>query len=268
MYCRYWELTESPFQPHGDTRYFFESPTHEEALARLDFLVENRRRMGLLVGGAGSGKSLVLEVFAQRLRRLRQRVAHFSLLGLEPSGFLPQAVDLLGISVEGETSGALWRAVSETLSVSRYEQRATVFLLDDADAAGEGILTQLVRLVELDRHRESRLTVVLACRTQRARKLGERLLDLCELRIEIEHWSAAETAQFVQTSLRTAGRQSPIFTPQALAELHRLCQGSPRRIVHLADLALLAGAGSGLREIDAQTIASACHELTVEHVGG
>ena len=69
MYQAHWGLQESPFRGRPDPKLFYQSPTHEEALARLHFLSDQRRRLGLLVGASGSGKSLFLEVFAQQLRR-------------------------------------------------------------------------------------------------------------------------------------------------------------------------------------------------------
>ena len=66
MARKYWGLRESPFREALDWRRFYPSPMHEEALARLEFLVTDRRRLGLLLGAPGCGKSLVLEVFARR----------------------------------------------------------------------------------------------------------------------------------------------------------------------------------------------------------
>src|SRR4051794_40746625 len=75
MYQAYWGLGESPFRGHLDARYFHQSATQEEALARLHFLVEERRTLGLLLGEAGSGKSQLFEIFAAQLPRFRRQVA-------------------------------------------------------------------------------------------------------------------------------------------------------------------------------------------------
>ena len=57
MYHSHWGLDEAPFRTDLDPRYFYQSPTHEEALARLHFPVDYRRRLGLSRGEPGSGKS-------------------------------------------------------------------------------------------------------------------------------------------------------------------------------------------------------------------
>ena len=71
-----------------DPRYFYCSPTHDEALARLQFLVENQRRLGLLLGMPGSGKTLLLEVFSRQLKAAGHQVALVNLLSLGTREFL------------------------------------------------------------------------------------------------------------------------------------------------------------------------------------
>ena len=83
MYQSHWGLDETPFRTRLDPRFFYESPTHEEALARLHFLVDYQRRLGLLIGRPGSGKSFLLEVFAGELRERGVPVAKVSLLGVD-----------------------------------------------------------------------------------------------------------------------------------------------------------------------------------------
>ena len=75
MYESHWGLRESPFRGLADPRYFYCSPTHDEALARLSFLVENHRRLGLLLGVPGNGKTLLLNVFGRQLRASGCQVA-------------------------------------------------------------------------------------------------------------------------------------------------------------------------------------------------
>ncbi len=50
MYQQYWGLRESPFRGNLDVALFFATPNHDEALARLHFLVDGRRHLGLVAG--------------------------------------------------------------------------------------------------------------------------------------------------------------------------------------------------------------------------
>lgn len=262
MYQEHWGLCESPFRSVLDPKRFYRSPTHEEAMARLDFLVQQRRRLGLLVGPAGSGKSLLLEVFAAQLRRNARPTAKLSLLGVEPAEMLWLLATGWGLSLEPTHSLAtLWRAVTDRLVEYRYQQLDAVVLLDDANAVDRQVLQQVIRLARFDPSPETRLTVVLAGRNDAVAKLGEPLLGLSELRIELEPWEQAETGEYLHALLDQAGRQSSVFAEPAVTRLHELSRGIPRRVCQLADLALLAGAGRQLDQIDAEVVESAYQEL-------
>jgi general secretion pathway protein A len=264
MYESHWGLRETPFRACLDPGLFYESPTHEEALARLHFLVDERRRLGLLLGAAGSGKSLLFEVFAGQLRRSGSAVAKMSLLGLSPAEMLWQSIaDLGGGAERGESIGPLWQTLTDRVTELRYERRDTVFLLDDADRAGPDVLAQLTRLAKFDRLPEARLTVVLAGRRDAARNLGPDLLEMVELRIDVECWEQTDTENYVKQSLARAGARAPVFADQALARLQQLTDGVPRRVSQLADLALLAGAGQAVDQIDADLVESVYQELAL-----
>jgi len=267
MYQAHWGLDESPFRTRIDPRFFYQSPTHEEALARLHFLVEHRRRLGLLLGPSGSGKSLLLEILTAELRGRGLPVARLGLVGLDRAELLDSLAGELGTPPRnGLSVRQLWRVVTDRLSEYRYQQVNTVLIFDDVDRADDECLAMITRLVQFDPGPESRLTVVLGARCDRVARLGAALLELVELRMDIEPWEPGDTQAYVQRSLARAGRATPLFAEPAVERLHELAQGIPRRVTQLADLALLAGAGRALDQIDAETVESVYHELGVIEV--
>ena len=267
MYQSHWGLDETPFRTRLDPRFFYQSPTHDEALARLHFLVDYRRRLGLLIGPQGSGKSLLLEVFSAELRQRGEAVARVNLLGVDRSEMPWMLANEFGLNPSEDLSmPALWRALTDRITEYRYGQLDTVVIFDDADRASEEVLTQVARLAQFDCSPDSRLTIVLAGCPDRISRLGDSLLERAELRIDVEPWKPADTENYLKASLARAGRDAPVFADPAIERLHQLGQGIPRRINQLADLALLAGAGQNLDQIDADTVESVYHELGVIEV--
>jgi general secretion pathway protein A len=262
MYPSHWGLKIPPFCRGLDPHFFYASPTHEEALARLHYLVENRRRLGWLIGPAGSGKSLLLAVFAEQLRRRGAAVSPMNLFGREVTEILWQTAADWGLNPPPSSAPVvLWRMLEDRLLEHRWQQLDSVMLLDDADSASDQVLTALLRLMQFDESPESRLTIVLTGRHERLTPLSKRLGELTELRTDLEPWEQPETENFVNHSLRQAGQSAPLFSESAMARLHALTEGNPRRVSRLAELALVAGAGEALPQIDADVVESVSREL-------
>ncbi len=261
-YWSYWGLREAPFRVAPDSPFYHLSITHEEALARLHFLVENKRRVGLLTGESGSGKTLALTRFVDELRRAGTLAALIPTLAAGPDELLTSLMTGLLISpVQGESPARCWARIADRLRERRYQQVPTVFAFDDVDRTNPESVALIERLLQLDVSPDLQLTVILTADSQGETKLSPQLLDQVELRVELECWSAEETAEYVEQALVKAGRRDALFEPSALERLHSLAAGRPRRVSRLADLALLAAAGQERHSIDAQIIDNVAREL-------
>lgn len=264
MYESHWGLQESPFRGQTDARHFYCSPTHEEALARLEFLIENRRRLGLVVGLPGSGKTMLLKVLARRLSMNGVPVSRVNLVSLDPCTMLWELATQLGCHLPRDQ--ALFRvrqSITDCITANRYQQLPTVMLLDDVDEATPEVLTHLLRLIRHEPSVESNLTIVLAADSRAETCLGRRILELVELRSELECWGPDDTVSYLRSSLQRAGTARPLFADEAASRLHELTRGVPRQVSNLAEMALVAGAGQHLERIDADTVESAYNELVL-----
>ena len=268
MYYQHWGITQSPFGTSPVKSRYQSNMAHEESLARARFLVDNHRSVGLLLGAAGSGKTLLLAVLAAEFAETGCRVARLSLTGLDVDEFLGELALQWGCRPQpGQSRGRLWRMLIDSLAEHHYEETPSIVLLDDVDTASPSVLQGVERLVQADPTGRARLTVLLACRQDRSGNLGESLLGRCDLRIDLSPWERDETAEFLKESLSRVGRKAPLFTDEAVSRLHALSHGVPRRVSQLADLALVAGAGGELSNIDADTIDTVYRELSVLSVG-
>ena len=187
-----------------DPRCYYNSPTHTEALARLEWLVAQRQRLGLLLGPSGGGKSLLLAKLAGVLARQTSpaSVVSQSLLGLDEQQFLLAIAQQFDLNPRTSlTTVELWRRVVDRLKEHAYQQVPCVLLLDDVHTASAAVLTAVSRLAEAHISPESRFTIVLACDDRQAKRLGERLLSRCALRIDVEPWDADDTIAFLQDAV-------------------------------------------------------------------
>jgi type II secretory pathway predicted ATPase ExeA len=259
MYQAYWGFSRSPFAPAAGSAAVASSPVHGEALARLEFLLESQSRFGLLLGPAGSGKSLVLAQFAERAARRGALVAAASALVPAEGQLFAAAAD--GWQFDDLYGGAAaCQAIANRLRELSLENLSAVLLIDDLDRAGSdtaGIIEWLVNLPDVP------LTVVAAARADSAARISPRLLEQAALRIDLTSWNEEETRDYLASSLASAGRIQPAFDEAATRRLVELSGGIPRRVNRLAELALVAGAGQQLARIDRRTVEAVMEELSV-----
>ena len=266
-YLTHWGLDETPFRQGFDPRLFFRSPSHDEALARLHFLVEQRNRVCLLLGEGGTGKSFTLATFAGELQRRGADVALIHLASVEADELIWQIAAQWGLNPAVDAGAArLWRELADHVVGNRYQQVPTVLLWDDVDRARDDVASLILRLLHVDTSPSARLTFILAARERSLTQVDRRLLDLAELRIDLERWELEHTERFLVFALSQMGGTRPVFDSAAVSRLHQLASGVPRQVVHLAELALLAGAGQQVARVGAETIESVFYELGLVEV--
>src|SRR5688500_17357006 len=70
MFEEFFGLTAKPFGKTPDPSFLFESRQHKEALARLEYAVEEKE-LALLVGDIGSGKTTLSRALIDRIGEAR-----------------------------------------------------------------------------------------------------------------------------------------------------------------------------------------------------
>lgn len=75
MYETYWNLKEMPFENTPDPRFLYRSRQHEEALARMLYIIRYRKGAGLLTGVFGCGKTLLVQALLDEINQEKYKTA-------------------------------------------------------------------------------------------------------------------------------------------------------------------------------------------------
>ena len=264
-YWRYWKLNAPPFTGEG-SEPLFRGSTIEEALARIEFLVTNRRHVGSIVGPNGVGKSTLLRHCAQTpmttLDMPNVRAIRISALGKGPGELLSIVSSELNGGRRVEQVSEAWTNLCDFFQAAIREDIHTVLLLDDTDSCTAACEDDLCRILSMS----FPLTVLMAIEAGLMSTISRNLISRTELQVDLPAWEISQTAEFLAWNCARLGRHDPLFTDDAVHRIQQLSYGVPRRIVHITDLALVAGAVAKVNCIDAECVEQVAWELPKSNV--
>ncbi|UUO06221.1 ATP-binding protein [Blastopirellula sp. J2-11] len=231
-----------------------------EAWARLDYVWQSNRRCAVVIGPAGVGKSTLMSRYAAQLAKSHVAVAQIAATGLASYDMASLLVEAWGGRLRPGQYPTI--ALADQLAVLTAERQAAVLFLDNADEMTMDAANVVLQLLRAPAHEGAKLTIVLAALEGSLRQIDRRILELCELRVDLEPWTVEETQDFVESTLLEQD-DFPEVDEAAIARIHALSEGSPRRVAQLLNLSLTTGAAQHLPQIDAETIEGLYGELGV-----
>lgn len=263
MYLAHFGLARKPFSKTPDPAFLYRSRQHAEALARLSHAVEERET-AVLTGEVGTGKTTLcralVDAFAEGCR--------FSFVvnpALPPAQLLGAIADGFGIAGT-RRKAETYAALAERFAALDEEGRFPVVIVDEAQLlAGRAAFDELRLLTNLSADDRPLVGLILIGQPELRQRVRDRGGEAFAQRVGVAYHvgplDEAETARYVAHRLAVAGRSEPLFTPEAIAALHRHARGIPRRINQLAANALLEGFARDADRIGAEVVEAAAADL-------
>jgi general secretion pathway protein A len=267
MYLDYWQLTAKPFERTADRATFYASESHQGALVKLRYALDNRNGLIVLSGPAGIGKTLLIHLIQQELSDAYRPFVHLVFPQLTPDEFLVYLADHLGAPQADPpryTVDQSIRRLEYVLVENARQQHHAVVVIDEAQLLEDAGLLETVRLLlNFENAGQPLLSLVLVGQTGLLSALYRTpaLEGRVAVRTLLRPFTIEETMGYVQHRMRAAGARFDIFLPEALEAAHYFSQGIPQQIDRLCDLALLVGYAEGLPHIREQQIATITEEL-------
>ena len=259
-YLSHWKLNRSPFVLSGVQRGVFAGGTIEEAMARLEFLADQRKKLGVILGPSGVGKSTLLEYFSARrnahVPREQVVLVDMSCANEENIAFRVSAA--LGLTYQGN-SNTCWTEVQDYLFSRTSIGHRTILLLDNFVELQDQVVSAVSRLWCSKAH----WSTVISVDDEAIVNLPRWLLEQCDLKIELPPWDLGQTADYFEFAILREGGREDLFDAQSITRIQELSDGIPRRIVQIAGLALVAGAVRKCQRITADLVEQVCEEFTV-----
>jgi len=267
MYQSYFQFDARPFPAPPQADFYVPTEAWEETLRTVARAIERAEGPALIIGGVGTGKSLLCHLLAAHYQKVFQ-VAMLSSTRLCTSRALLQHLLFeLNLPYRDRSEGELRFALMEALEPSPENEHGLLLIVDEAQSLSRRLLEEIRMLTNLVRDGQTRVRLVLAGTTRleeqfahpRMESFNQRLACRCYL----ESLTREETATYIQTQLQSVsgGRPVEIFDDQSMAAVHKLTDGVPRLINQLCDHALLAAAAQQATGINQQIVEIAWAKL-------
>jgi general secretion pathway protein A len=266
----YWNLQERPFETTWDTRFFFQSRDHDEALERLAFLVEEQTMLfGMLTGEIGCGKTLTRAVFTERLEARKFRVVI-----QENSAF--RFNDLIGSVLQnlednnnfGRTKYARYERLRLALDRIHAENRHLVLIFDEAQEMSCATLNELKLLTNLNAAGKNYLTIILVGQPE-LRGLISQLPPINQrisLRFHLNALNLDDAGNYLRHRLKVAGHATgELFSADAVEFAFQSSLGVPRELNRLAKLALEFAWLQGYSQVNLEAVRAVVKDLQRHH---
>lgn len=245
MYEDFFGLKENPFRLTPDPSYLFLSRAHEDALAHMQYGVEQKAGFVLITGGVGTGKTTLCRTFLQKIANDN---GYRTALILNPLADSVELLQSINHELRIEHASSSRRKLIQELNSYLIDQyscgRTVVLIIDECQQLSDSALEQIRILSNLETDSEKLLQMILVGQPELlARLKSPHMVQLNEritVRYHLEPLSSLETGRYVLHRLRVAGRtDSSIFSRASIKRIHKLSEGVPRRINTLCDRALL-----------------------------
>ena len=270
MFEEHFGFSAMPFGKTPDPSFLFESTQHSEALARLEYAVEEKE-LALLVGEIGSGKTTLSRALIDRIGDARPVVLLIN-PRLTPAQLLRSIAAGLGLAPSRFRNEVLDQIHTKLFALYE-EQREPVLIIDEAQLIPTKQTFDEIRLLTNFQLDDQNLLSVLLIgqpelETRLARDVYAALRQRIGMRYALGPLSLEETCRYIDHRIRIAGGARNPFSAAAMAEIHAVSGGIPRLINTLCTTALLDAFGEDADTIDPARIAAAAREHRMEAAHG
>lgn len=258
MYQDYFGLKERAFGNTPDPRFLFPSRQHQEALARLEYVVEERG-MALITGDIGTGKTTLSRALLDSLRENFRPVLLIN-PRFSPREFLrslAQKFDLKPKAMKAD----LIEQIQDQLFKFYEEGVSTVLIIDEAQLIpGKAFFDEIRLLTNFQLDHINLISVILVGQPELAKRLKHpayaALNQRITIRFHLTPLKEQDVLEYLQFRWKIAGGNDDSFPfPElSVSKIFSYTGGVPRLINALVTTCLIEALGRDLRVVEPQTV--------------
>lgn len=258
MYNNFYGFKESPFNLTPNSRFFFASMKHTEALDSLIYAIDQRKGFVVITGEIGSGKTTVCRTLLNKLDRHTQ-IALITNTHLNSRDLLMTILEEFEIDFVPGSKSKLLSQLNAYLIDQMERNNNVVLIIDEAQNLKASVLEEIRMLSNLETETEKLIQIILLGQPELKEKLAlsnlEQLRQRVSVYFHLSPLSEQDALHYIRFRTKVAsGSNREYFTPEALKAIYDFSKGVPRLVNQICDNALLTGYVEEARVIDERII--------------
>ncbi|MBP90037.1 MAG: hypothetical protein CMJ64_25575 [Planctomycetaceae bacterium] len=266
MYEAHFQFSSRPFSSAPAIDAFFPAESIEAARQTLVRTIDRAEGVGLAVGPAGVGKTLLCRLLAARFQESFNVAMLSSARVVTRKSLLQNILFELGLEYRGLEEGELRLSLLDYLQPNEHCPNGMLLIVDEAHNLGLRLLEEIRMITNLVRDGQPRVRLVLAGGPKLEERFTSPKLESFNQRITarcyLHGFSRDETSEYVRSRLTAVGAvPSSVFTDDGLNAIHQATDGIPRLVNQVCDHALVMGFAGGKQTINGSGIQEAWADL-------
>lgn len=258
MYENFYGFSEKPFNTTPDSKFFFPSPKHLEALNSLRYAIDERKGFVVITGEIGAGKTTVCRTLLNSIGA-NTKVAMITNTHLTAKELIAEILEEFDEEHQGGTKQKLLSYLNKYLIKQLANDTNVVLIIDEAQNLSPKVLEEVRMLSNLETEKEKLIQIILLGQPQLKVKLENPKLEQFKQRIavyyHISSLTRGESEEYINFRLKLVNPNTiSIFQPDAIDTIYEYSRGIPRLINLVADSALLSGYVYATKQISQKLI--------------
>jgi general secretion pathway protein A len=267
MYKDHFGLADLPFSISPDPRFLYLTPQHSEALAKAQYIVEQRGGLAVIYGDVGHGKTTI----ARRLHQVfRENPAVNVALLITPdlktdSALLRSIMAEFGVAPR--RSHALSLAAFQEFALNAYSENKTIVLMIDEAQQMTPKMMELMRVfLNFETDTEKFIQVLLFGQNELATTLDK--MPAIKSRVAmfgaLTNLTRKDMEAMIEYRWKAAGGDKHPFSAEALDAMYDLTKGRPRDVNKLANESLMRAYSENSNDVTPDMVRTAAKDLRLD----